>query len=156
VYNPPAVIDPQPAYQITGAEAVNCTVCPWGVAGVTGDMVIGDTMFTGTWALLPSVVDVAVIVQVLGYVPAVNNPLELMEPPHDAAHVAGSLALYWKVACSLMVWVVLGEIVTDAAATALAIKQEIRRIMRRRAFADMMSAPREKCRNHSTASRYQR
>jgi hypothetical protein len=99
--------------------------------------VIGDTTVTFTDAVLLSMVDFAVIVQVVGYSPARYSPLDEMLP-HETVHVAAALALNCSVAFSLMVWLVLGVMVTDAAATPLAIKHEIRKTPRRTAFADMM------------------
>jgi hypothetical protein len=149
------VIEPQLAHQTTGAEDVNCCVKPCGVVAATGDIVTGDTTVTFTDPVLPSLVAFAVIVQVPGYSAARYSPAEEM-PPHEAVHVALALAVNWSVAFSFIVWLEPGEIVTDAAATPLAIKQGIKKTLRRRAFADMMLAPRKKSCKHSTASWCQR
>jgi len=56
VKRPAGVMLPQDVIQETGALALNCCVCPWGVVAATGVMVIGETTFTLAVALpLPSV-----------------------------------------------------------------------------------------------------
>jgi hypothetical protein len=66
VYRPPLVIVPHLAVHVTGALAVNCWVCPWGVVADTGVITMGDTTFTLAVALPLPLVAVAVMVHTFG------------------------------------------------------------------------------------------
>ena len=106
------MIVPHAAVQVTGAEALNCCVLPCGVLAETGDMIIGETTITFVVPVAPPLVAFAVTVQVAGYSPAWNSPVDDTEP-QVVVHVLATLAFSWSVAFSLIVWL-LGVIVTAA------------------------------------------
>jgi hypothetical protein len=103
VKSPPAVIVPHFALQITGAEAVNCWVCPGDVVAETGVITIGETIVRLDVAVpLPSVAVAFMVQAVLGYSGALKSPAEVIVP-QVVVQVDGTLALNCSVAFS---WIV--------------------------------------------------
>jgi hypothetical protein len=93
VKRPLAVIVPHFAVQATGAEVVNCCVCPSTVVADTGVITIGETIVRLAVAVpLPSAAVAFIVQVVLGYSGALKSPAELIVP-QVVVQVDGTLAM---------------------------------------------------------------